>query len=154
MSRDRTPPPLAHFGALATALATALLAATPSAAQQPVFGVHVAGPVRASVGAGVWLGEDPRHDAASGAVLLVEPGLRGGRASIGYAYALRGGFGSFVTARATALRTWRTVGPPITYAGGEVQVLPLLAVGPRLGAFVPTRGPRRMLWILDVGLGL
>jgi len=147
MSRDRTPPPLAVFVALALA--------TPLAAQQPVFGLHVAGPVRASVGAGVWLGEDPRHDAASGAVVLVEPGLRGGRASIGYAYALRGGFGSFVTARATALRTWRMPGPPRTYVGGEVQVLPLLAVGPRLGAFVPAdHNPRRVLWILDVGLGL
>ena len=87
-------------------------------------------------------------------MVLVEPGLRGGRVSLGYAYALRGGFGSFVTARATALRTWRTVGPPRTLVGGEVQVLPLLAVGPRLGAFVPTRGPKRTLWILDVGLGL
>jgi hypothetical protein len=139
---------------LALALVAALAPLSVAHAQQPVFGVHVAGPTRASASVGVWLGEDPRHDAASGAVLLVEPGLRGGRASIGYAYALRGGFGSFVTARATALRTWRSAGPPHTYAGGEVQVLPLLAVGPRLGAFVPTRGPRRMLWILDVGLGL
>ncbi|AHG88921.1 hypothetical protein J421_1384 [Gemmatirosa kalamazoonensis] len=137
-----------------SSLALGLALAAPVRAQQPVFGLHVAGPVRASASVGVWLGEDPRHDAASGAVLLVEPGLRGGRASVGYAYALRGGFGSFVTARASALRTWRMVGPPRTYAGAEVQVLPLLAVGPRLGAFVPTSGARRVLWILDVGLGL
>lgn len=142
--------------AVAALLLTIASAASASAsgAQQPVFGVHVAGPVRASASVGVWLGEDPRHDAASGAVLLVEPGLRGGRASVGYAYALRGGFGSFVTARATVLRTWRSVGSPRTYAGGEIQILPVLAVGPRLGAFVPTNGPRRVLWILDVGLGL
>jgi hypothetical protein len=75
--------------------------------------------------------------------------------SLGYAYALRGGFGSFVTARATALRTWRMPGGPRNYLGVEAQVLPLLATGPRLGVFLPTaRGSMRPLWILDVGVGL
>jgi len=127
----------------------------PAAAQKPVFGVHVGGPVRASAAVGVWLGEDPRHDDASGALVLVEPGLRAGRLSLGYAYALRGGFGQYVTGRATALRTWRMNGGPRDYLGAEVQVLPLLAVGPRLGVFVPVdKGPKRVLWMLDVGVGL
>lgn len=139
---------------LAPALALAA-AATPLVAQTPVFGLHAAGPVRASAAVGVWLGADPRHDDASGAIALVEPGLRGGRASVGYAYALRGGMGSFVTARATALRTWRVVGGPRNLAGLEVQLLPLFALGPRLGAFVPMeRGPRRVRWLLDIGVGL
>jgi hypothetical protein len=111
--------------------------------------------MRASAALGVWLGSDPRRDDASGAIALIEPGLHGGRASLGYAYALRGGMGSFVTGRVTALRTWRQAGGQRTYAGLEMQVLPLLAVGPRLGAFVPVdHGARRALWILDVGVGL
>lgn len=139
--------------ALACALACAGAAST-AAAQTPVFGVHVAGPVRASAAVGVWIGPDPRRDDASGAVALVEPGLHGGRVSLGYALALRG-LGSFATARASALRTWRVVGGPRTYTGIEVQLLPIVAIGPRLGAFVPAdRGPRRVLWLLDFGAGL
>jgi hypothetical protein len=123
--------------------------------QTPVFGVHVAGPVSPSVAVGVWVGDDPRHDQSGGAIALVEPGLHGGRLSLGYAYALRGGFGSFVTARASLLRTWRVEGGPRNYAGIETQVLPLLAIGPRLGAFIPIDGgPRKVLWLLDVGIGL
>lgn len=133
----------------------ALVAAIPAAAQKPVIGLHVAGPVRASVAVGVWLGPDPRKDDVGGVIALVEPGLHGGRASLGYAYALRGGMGSFVTMRATALRTWRAVGGPRNYVGAELQVLPILAFGPRLGAFMPTdRGPKRVLWMLDIGAGL
>jgi hypothetical protein len=142
-------------GLASCAFLAALAAAGPAGAQRPVVGLHVAGPVRASLAVGVWLGPDPRKDDVGGAIALVEPGLQGGRASLGYAYALRGGMGSFVTGRVTALRTWRVVGGPRDYAGVELQVLPILAFGPRLGAFVPTdRGPRRVLWILDVGAGL
>jgi hypothetical protein len=155
MPSDRTTSSCRSIARLAALLVTAVAAR--AGAQTPVIGLHAGGPIRASAVVGVWVGENPRHDDASGALLLVEPGLRGGRVSIGYAYALRGGFGSFVTARATALRTWRAVGGPRDYAGAEVQVLPILAVGPRLGAFVPIDHgprPRRVLWMLDVGLGL
>jgi hypothetical protein len=136
--------------------AAALSVATSRAlAQTPVFGLHAGGPVGASAAVGIWVGEDPRRDQAGGAIALVEPGLHGGRASVGYAYALRGGWGSFVTARATALRTWRRVGGPRNYGGLEVQVLPIFAVGPRVGAYVPAdRGPKRVLWMLDFGVGL
>jgi hypothetical protein len=130
-------------------------ATRPAAAQTPVFGVHGAGPIRASLAAGVWIGEHhPRHDEASGVIAVVEPGLRGGRASVGYAYSLSG-LGSFVTARASVLRTWRMPTSPRTYAGVEVQLLPLFAVGARLSAFLPAdRNPRRVLWLLDAGIGL
>ena len=86
-------------------------------------------------------------------MLLVEPGLRGGRLSLGYA-AATGSLGSFVSARASVLRLhepeqWTT------YTGVEMQVLPLFATGLRLGAFRPTtRGRRGLLWIGDVSLGL
>jgi hypothetical protein len=139
----------------AVALAAFAGAAATARAQTPVVGVHVAGPVRASLAVGVWLGPNLRRDDAGGAIAVVEPGLHGGRLALGYAYALRGEMGSFVTARAAMLRTWRVTGGPRNYAGLEVQVLPIFAFGPRLGAFVPTdRGPRRVLWMLDIGAGL
>ena len=161
MSMARGRPPgawIVQRVALATTLpAAALLAAMPStaAAQTPVFGLHAAGPVQASAAVGVWLGSrHPRREDASGVIAVVEPGLRGGRASLGYAYALSG-LGAFVTGRATALRTWRVSTGPRTYGGVEVQLLPVLAIGPRLSAFVPVdRRPHRVLWMLDVGIGL
>jgi hypothetical protein len=160
-SHPRPPRPPARRPVPAAWLGLWLLAAVGAAgprrlsAQTPVFGVHGAGPIRASLAAGVWIGEHhPRHDDASGMIAVVEPGLRGGRVSLGYAYSLSG-LGSFVTGRATALRTWRMPGGPRNYAGAEVQLLPLFAVGARLSAFVPVdRGPRRVLWLLDAGIGL
>jgi len=140
---------LAALGAIGT------IAAAPATlrAQTPVFGVHAGGPIRASLVAGVWIGDDPRREDANGVVAVVEPGLRGGRVSLGYAYAVSN-LGSFVTARASALRTWRVPSGPRTYVGGEVQLLPLLAFGPRLSAFVPAdHEPRRVLWLLDAGIG-
>lgn len=133
-------------------LSTVALARS-AAAQTPVLGVHAGGPIRASVVAGIWIGDDPRREDANGVVAVVEPGLRGGRVSLGYAYAVSN-LGSFVTVRASALRTWRVPTGPRTYLGGELQLLPILAFGPRLSAFIPAdRNPRRVLWVLDAGIG-
>ena len=141
------------LAAIGGAVVAGAAAAGPVGAQTPIVGVHAGGPIRASLVAGVWIGDDPRREDASGALMVVEPGLRGGRVSIGYAYALST-LGSFVTARASALRTWRVPTGPRTYLGIETQFLPLIAIGPRLSAFIPAdRGPRRVLWMLDGGIG-
>jgi hypothetical protein len=158
MATRRVAPPRARatrcLTACALAAAGSAAAATMAHAQTPVFGVHAGGPVRASIVAGVWLGDDPRHEDANGVVAVVEPGLRGGRVSLGYAYSVST-LGSFVTARATALRTWRVPTGNRNYVGLEAQLLPLLAIGPRLSAFVPTgHHPRKLLWMLDVGVGI
>lgn len=137
--------------ACAMALGALLLAARTASAQQLAGGLHVGGPVRASVAAGV-LFQAHNADEARGVVALVEPGLRGGRVSLGYELS-RGQLGTFVGARASVLRTWHVAGPQ-TYAGLELQLLPLFAMGGRLSAFVPTSGPHSVLWIADVSIGM
>ncbi len=151
--RASLPVPRHLVGRVAIA-AVAALAAAPAGAQRPVGGLHLGGPVGASVAGGVLL--TPRDRGIPNLVpyVLVEPGLRGGRVSAGYGLAL-GGLGSFATARASLLRTWR-VPTPRSYVGAELQFLPLFAVGGRLGAFVPTGAgaPRRVLLMGDVSIGL
>lgn len=136
---------------LLTLLVLTATFARPAAAQQLTGGWHAGGPVRASLAAGL-LFQDLDADGARGVITLVEPGLRGGRVSLGYELGL-GHLGTFVSGRASVLRTWK-VTTPRTYTGVELQVLPLFALGGRLGAFVPTQGTRRVLWIADVSLGM
>lgn len=137
--------------ACAAAFGLMLLVAPRAGAQQLAGGVHVGGPVRASVAAGV-LFQAGEANEARGVVALVEPGLRGGRVSLGYEVA-RGQLGTYFGARASVLRTWH-VAAQRTYAGLELQLLPLFAMGGRLSAFVPTSGPHSVLWIADVSIGM
>lgn len=130
--------------------ALVVLATRAVAAQHIAGGWHAGGPVRVSLAGGVLL--EPQHGEGRGTFLLLEPGLRGGRASVGYLL-MKGNLGSGVSVRASVLRTWSIVAPQ-TYAGGEVQILPLFLTGARLGGFIPTSGPRRLLWIGDLSLGL
>lgn len=135
----------------AAALALSAALSRPAAAQQLTGGWHMGGPVRASLAGGL-LFQPRQADDSRGVLALVEPGLRGGRISLGYEVAF-GSLGTFVSGRASVLRTWK-VTTPRTYTGVELQLLPLFAMGGRLGAFVPTAGPRRVLWIADVSLGM
>lgn len=130
-----------------------LPAAQPAGGQQLTGGLHLGGPMRASLSVGVIGGSRDRDLMGSGAFLLAEPGLEGLRASTGYALAL-GNMGSLATARATWLRLRDKSGAG--YAGLEFQWLPVVATGARLGAFVPTRTTqqRTVMWIGDVSFGL
>ncbi len=124
--------------------------ARPAAAQRLAGGLHFGGPIRASAAGGVMFA-DPHADEPRGFFALVEPGLRGGRVSLGYEVS-KGNLGSYASLRASLLRTWKAE-PERTYAGGELMVLPLFAIGGRLGAFVPTSGSRTVLWMADLSLG-
>ncbi len=127
-----------------------MMAARPVMAQRLAGGLHIGGPIRASIAGGVMF-VDPHADEPRGFFALVEPGLRGGRLSLGYEVS-KGNLGSYASLRASLLRTWKAE-PVKDYVGGELMVLPLFAIGGRLGAFVPTNGSQRVLWMADVSLG-
>lgn len=118
-----------------------------------VAGVHYGIPLKwsALLGLGLHVGEGRT------AFLAGEPGIGGWRVSAGYAR-MTTTLGTGFSVRASLLRTeqraWRA--PPDThFAGVEVQLFPLFALGPRIGMFVPLRNSsaRRML-TADVGFAL
>jgi hypothetical protein len=130
------------------------LLARPVAAQQIVGGLHVGGPVRASVAVGAAWSLQSAGGREHGPFLLAEPGLRGHRASAGY-LVMFGNLGSFLSGRASWLQL-RRGGDRREYVGFELQGAPLFVVGVRVGGFVPIRvdGERSVLWIADVSLAL
>jgi hypothetical protein len=83
-----------------------------------------------------------------------EAGLGGWRASVG-ALTVETESGRGLVARATVLRAtgkaWRAT-PGTTYAGPEIQLMPLFAIGARVGAFlrVGGNGNQRGLLAADV----
>lgn len=118
-----------------------VLVAAPVGAQArrvtPVGGLHLGGPVGASlaVGAAIGIGGERSRDI----VLLAEPGLKGDRVSMGYVAIEQ--LGTILSARATFLRMRRDPAPT-GYVGLEVQYAPLFVVGARVGAFAPLRRDR------------
>jgi hypothetical protein len=147
---------LFHPRPLLRALALSGLLASPIAAsaQQLAGGLHVGGPVRASIALGVLLGGGA-SDARSGQMfVLAEPGLRGHRLSAGY-LRLSGNVGTFYGLRGTVLQL-RGDEPARRYVGAEAHVTPLFAIGARLGAFTPVgaSADRPFMWIADVMFGL
>jgi hypothetical protein len=137
--------------AMAIAAAASVTQPEPTAAQI-IGGLHVGGPVRASVAFGyAWTGE--RHRRSHGPMVLAEPGLGGHRLSAGYVRGA-GNLGTFLSARLSWLQLVRD--REGAYAGLEVQFLPLFGVGSRLGAFRPLRSGEggRLLWIADFSWGL
>ena len=115
----------------------------------PIAGLHVGGPVRASITSGIGLvsrvpGEPIR------AFVFVEPGLRGGRLSVATGSSV-GSLATAWTARASMLQLWAGA-PHKRYVGLELQLIPALGIGGRVGAFRPLTGSRKILWIGDVSL--
>lgn len=123
----------------------------------PVAGWHFFGPVRASVTALIGAGTGDLSIPAPGSkflLLIAEPGLRGGRASL--AGALWGRWSGGLVARGSVLRFWGGA-PHRTYVGGELQwIVSVLPLGVRVGAFRPQRadasGARRTLWMADLSI--
>lgn len=162
------------------ALALLLAAASPAAAQRcrdcaredtvprshilPAAGIHVGTPQKASIAAGVVLGEDWQsngHDHSRNVALFAEPGLGAGRASLAFVDHGFGSFGSGYGIAATVLRTWKQpwqLEPNQTYVGAEAIVWPIVFVGPRIGLLHRIAGPLspRSPWFvtLDFGFGL
>ncbi|MDE3152284.1 MAG: hypothetical protein KGL93_08550 [Gemmatimonadota bacterium] len=127
----------------------------------PFLGIRAGTPQRLSVSAGAGLdlnpGADP--DQPSHEVLLaVAPGLGAERASLTYVYS-PGRFGGGIAGGLTALRTvdnpWQAPGNA-TYVGADLAVLPIIAIGPRVGILHRVSRPtndRAWLWTLDFGFG-
>lgn len=121
----------------------------------PTAGWHAFGPVMfsATAVAGVGTGDLQFPEPGTNFVLAaVEPGVRGGRASLVFAHWW--GFQGGLITRASVLRFWRGT-PKRTYVGGELEwVISLLPVGVRIGAFRPTgeAGPRKTLLLADLSV--
>lgn len=122
----------------------------------PLAGWHALGPVLLSVTAVAGFGTGDLNIPEPGTNFIlaaVEPGIRGGRASLVYAHWL--GFKGGLLLRASGLRFWKG-DPKRTYVGGEAQwVISVLPIGVRVGAFRPTGetpGPRRTLWLADLSV--
>jgi hypothetical protein len=131
----------------------------------PGFGFRVGAPQKASIAAGIVVGEDWQtngHDHSRNVGLFAEPGLAGGRASLAYIDHGYGSFGSGFGVAASVLRTWDDpwwAKQNVTYAGGEVILWPIVFIGPRIGVFraVGATGAglaKRWLVTFDFGFGL
>jgi hypothetical protein len=127
----------------------------------PFLGVRAGAPQRLSVTAGIGLNLDPAADPGRPSreiLAAVAPGLGAERASLTFVYST-GRFGGGIAGGATALRTvthpWNAPANA-TYVGADIAVLPIIAIGPRLGLLrrvsAPT-GDRAWLWTLDFGFG-
>jgi hypothetical protein len=117
----------------------------------PGVGLHLGTPAIASLAAGIILAL-PRE--STGAPLsfffaLAEPGIRAGRASVGFGR-LVGQIPSGFTLRATGLRVWHET--PANYLGGEISAL--IGSGPRVGLFrrIGPDGPRRLRVTVDFSI--
>jgi len=123
------------------------------------LGIHIGGPIRASVGLGA--GRRLRcsaDDACSRETIgfvSAEPGLRGGRVSLGAG--LRwGGLATSATARATFLQRWGSSSDE-RYLGFEIGAAPVALVGFRLGGFRAMnrdRGGSDILRMRNFSIGL
>jgi hypothetical protein len=115
----------------------------------PMAGLHYDKPTKLSVALAVMRPTDTTQEAWVFAA--AEPGIAGGRLSVGYVTWFNEHFWTTTLVRATLLRTW---GSPwdapadVTYLGGELQLNPLFFLGLRAGLFFPAGddrgGPRRL----------
>lgn len=119
----------------------------------PLAGWHALGPVLLSVTAVAGFGTgtlDTPEPRSTFVLAAIEPGIHAGRASVMVAHWLRWEGGGIL--RATALRFW-SGSPKRTYFGAEAQwVISVLPLGIRIGAFRPTAGPRKTLWLADMSV--
>jgi hypothetical protein len=120
-----------------------------------MLGFHYGFPLKWS---GVLAAQLPASFGGDKTFIAAEPGIGGGRASLG-AYKLTGDLGSGYVARASFLRTngnpWRT-SPNSSIAGAEFQIMPIFITGVRVGGFVrlgQRSGPRGLL-TADISLML
>lgn len=123
------------------------------------LGIHIGGPIRASVGLGagrrLTCSADPACNRETFLFTSAEPGLRGGRLSLGYGMR-RGGFATAATARGTFLQRWGK-SSDARYLGIEMSAHAVALIGVRIGAF---RALNRdsvtsdILWMGNFSIGL
>ncbi|HET7632775.1 MAG TPA: hypothetical protein VFK16_10740 [Gemmatimonadaceae bacterium] len=127
----------------------------------PFLGIRAGTPQRMSVSAGVGFDLDPTADPSRPSrelLLVVAPGLGAERGSLTLVHST-GRYGGGVAGGFTVIRT---VGHPwqapanTTYVGADLSILPIIAMGPRLGLLRRVSGntaDRPWLWTLDFGFG-
>jgi hypothetical protein len=127
----------------------------------PFLGVRAGTPQRLSVSAGAGLDLDPTADPGKRSrevLLALAPGLGAERASLTFVYST-GRMGAGIAGGLTALRTvdhpWNAP-ENATYIGADLSVLPIIAIGPRVGFLRRVSAPtsdRSWIWTLDFGFG-
>jgi len=120
-------------------------------------GLHLFGPVRASLALGVgWQREERAlQDRSRFLFAFLEPGLSGSRVSVGYAESV-GSIGGGWSARASLLKLTREPSRRLM-TGLELQVIAFACLGTRVGAFRPLdrdRHGQRTLWLADLSVCL
>lgn len=144
-----------------SAVQTGSVESPPGGRVFPILGARFGVPQRVSVTAGVGLevGRVPGHRDASQEILLaLAPGLGAERASLTYVYST-GRYGGGVAVGPSVLRTVRhpwNAPANATYAGVDLAVLPIIAIGPRVGIFRRVSAPTSdtpWLVTLDFGFG-
>ena len=133
----------------------------PSAQVFPFFGARFGTPQRFSVSGGLGMNLDRGRDADQPSrelLLALSPGLGAERASLTYVYST-GRFGGGIAGGLTALRTidhpWNAPANA-TYMGVDLSVLPIIAIGPRIGILRRVSTPtdnKAWIWTLDFGFG-
>ena len=127
----------------------------------PILGARFGMPQRVSVTAGVGLevgGVPGQRDASQEVLLALAPGLGAERASLTYVYST-GRYGGGVAVGPSVLRTVRhpwNAPANATYVGIDLAVLPIIAIGPRVGLFRRVSTPASdtpWLMTFDFGFG-
>ena len=135
MRRSLIPALLLLFPPLAVHAQQQESAGKPSPTISPAFGLHFGSPLRYSAAVGIIVDLDERS--RNGVLLVVEPGLHGAEASVGYLRMI-GRYGTGFSVRGAVIRTgddpWNA-NPRNTYVGGELQGLVILGVGARAGLY-------------------
>jgi hypothetical protein len=154
-------PAVAWRGILALILVLVVAAPEPAAAQwraEMLPGLRFGPPLKAGAAVGVAYGNRLARFPFAGPLALVEVGLGGARASVGYFFA--GPFASGIELLGSGLRTWgepSQLEPNQTLIGGELR-LAFFLVNVGFTAFRPVAGfpddDRRTRYYLNLGLGI
>ena len=133
----------------------------PSAKVFPFLGARFGVPQRFSISGGLGLDLDPNsapNEPSRELLLALAPGMGAERASLTFVHST-GRFGGGIAGGLTAIRTvsrpWNAPANA-TYAGMDLSILPIIAIGPRIGLLRRVSAPtndRAWLWTMDFGFG-
>lgn len=127
----------------------------------PFLGARAGVPERLSVSAGLGVDLDPEADPdqpSREVLLALAPGLGAERGSLTYVYST-GRLGSGIAGGVSVVRTvshpWNAPANA-TYVGADLALLPIIAIGPRVGLMRRVSRPtddHPWLWTVDFGFG-
>ncbi|MGH7688331.1 MAG: hypothetical protein ACREN3_01850 [Gemmatimonadaceae bacterium] len=133
----------------------------PAARLFPFLGARFGTPARFSVSGGIGVDLDPGVAATQPSrevLLALAPGLGAERGSLTFVYStgrFGGGFAGGTSVVRTIDHPWNAPASA-TYVGVDLAVLPIIAIGPRVGILRRVSGTtndRPWIWTLDFGFG-